>query len=74
MFDRSSYSKTFVILFLSFDSLLNIFLCRHIILHISQKFLNKTNGQTCAKKSTALNISKRREYMFLQDSVSSVKT
>jgi glutathione peroxidase-family protein len=25
-------------------------------------FLNKTNSQTCAKKSTASNISKRREY------------
>ncbi|BAS88924.1 Os04g0385650, partial [Oryza sativa Japonica Group] len=25
-------------------------------------FLNKTNGQTCLKKSTASNNSKRREY------------
>jgi hypothetical protein len=29
-------------------------------------FLNKTNGQTCAKKSTALNISKRREYSLVE--------
>ncbi|EAY92822.1 hypothetical protein OsI_14625 [Oryza sativa Indica Group] len=36
---------------------------RHIILHISQKFLNKMNGQTCAKKSTVSNILKRREYI-----------
>ena len=27
-------------------------------------FLNKTNGQTCAKKSTVSNILKRREYHF----------
>ena len=26
-------------------------------------FFNKTNGQTCAKKSTVSNISKRREYI-----------
>ncbi|BAT07422.1 Os09g0316400, partial [Oryza sativa Japonica Group] len=30
--------------------------CIHVVLHISQQFLNKTNGQTCLKKSTALNI------------------
>ncbi len=29
-------------------------------------FLNKTNGQTCAKKSTALNILKLRDYMLTQ--------
>ncbi len=27
-------------------------------------FFNKTNGQTCAKKSTVLNILKRREYVY----------
>uniref|UniRef100_I1PDL3 Uncharacterized protein n=1 Tax=Oryza glaberrima TaxID=4538 RepID=I1PDL3_ORYGL len=40
---------------------------RHIILHISQKFFNKTNGQTCAKKSTVSNISKRREYLIVEE-------
>jgi hypothetical protein len=30
--------------------LLNILLCIHIFLHISQNFLNKTNGQTYLKK------------------------
>ncbi len=42
--------------------MLNIILCIHIVLHISQKFLNKTNGQICLIKLTA---SKgRREYIF----------
>ncbi|BAT17519.1 Os12g0542601, partial [Oryza sativa Japonica Group] len=31
------------------------------ILYICIKFLNKTNGQTCEKKSTASSIKKRRE-------------
>ncbi len=32
------------------------------ILCICIKFLNKTNGQTCEKTSTASSIKKRREY------------
>ena len=34
------------------------------ILYICIKFLNKTNGQTCEKKSTASSIKKQREYIY----------
>ena len=34
------------------------------ILYICIKFLNKTNGQTCEKKSTVSSIKKRREYIY----------
>ena len=52
-----------------------VYMCVYIYIYIyvyissyqryiyAKKFLNKMNGQTCAKKSTVSNISKRREYI-----------
>ena len=45
--------------------MLHILSCTHIVLHISQYFLNKTNGQTYPKKSTVSNILKQREYISI---------
>ena len=67
MFDRSSYSKKIM-------KYVKLYVYMKVYLTINQndmkrinnylKFLNKTNDQTCTKKSMVSNILKRREYQL----------